>query len=392
MRYLKSLIAASLALAGCESESRVEVTFLLPADPPADATARIAVGEELRDGFRTIVGTDGPAAGPVELAVPRGEGRIARVLIHDGEFQAILHGQSAPFTVEDELTAVEVPLQPPPEGSIVGTVIEGMELMVQMRARRWAIVQLGLLPRQPTHQALREGTPSETFESFSVAYPLDQVECNVDRGCPIVLFVDFLAEDGVAGRTATATLTVDLKAPGLSTRARIQGGGALGSGSRLLVEVEATEPLVEAELTLRRTVSRGGDCAEVLGPEACAGAGSRFTCRVEAPAAACDGSYQIEVSGTDPAGNRSTVTGAEISLDTIPPRLSIAATECASGIAMLSGTAAGATQVALRDSGGNTLAWSEGETFRLAASSSVAASVAAIDSGANEVVEQITCP
>jgi hypothetical protein len=394
-------MAVVVGFAGCVAETPVEVTFELPEGaPPIDGeSVRIVIGEQTGDGFRVLRGGGGSAAADprsFDLAVPEGDDRIARVVIYEGDLKPLFHGQSDPFSVtsSSEPAQVNVKLVPPPEGTIVRTIPGDGEVVIEMQARRWSAIRLGLLPQQPTHEATREEGDAESDmpERVSVTYPLDMVECTLERGCPLTLFVDFLSRDGVFGPTATATLTVDVVPPALGTRARLEGGEALGAGSRLIVTVEASEPVEDVGLSLARRILRAGDCAELLGPYACTGLDRKFTCSVSAPDEACDASYTVGVVARDRLGNTAQVFGADITVDSLPPDLVIGGTICTAGVMVVAGTTVDATEVALRDATGNTLAAAAEGSFTLAASASVAASLVAIDGGGNERSLPVACP
>jgi hypothetical protein len=402
-RFARCALCLPIALLffGCQDRGRVHVRYDASSLGSAleSLEVRVAVGEPQAGVFTTLVATGAPATiDPVEieLIAPGGENRRVRVLIHDKNFGAILHGQSAPFAVEDsvEPIMVDVPLGPPPEGSISRLRIVEGAARIGMRARRWDRVRIGLGPKQPFGEAVRQSNdpPSDMLESFTVDVPLQAEACPFETGCPLTFFVDFLAEDGVAGPTATATITFDAMPPSLTPKARIVGGLAVGSATQLLVDVEAGEPVAAVELTLARTVERSGECAASIGPAMCTGRSVRFTCTLDAPPGSCDGSYTINVSATDAAGNRSTVPGAEIAIDTIPPELAVGSIGCTSGAMVVSGNAVDARQVILRDAGGETIAWADPGPFVLAASSSIAASVAALDAGGNEISAPVSCP
>jgi hypothetical protein len=388
-----------LLLAGCVSDPTVEVSFELPGDAPPldDESVRITIGEVQSGAFRTVVGAGGRAVdGVFAIEVPEGADRRARVLIHRGDFAAVFHGLSDPFDVEPtgEPIAVKVPLVLPPDGSIVRTTVEGAAVTLEMLARRWSSVRIGRLPNRPMFEGERPGEEpeSDALEAISVDIPLEMIECTLESGCPLTLFAEFVAADGVVGTTATATLTVDVMPPALRTRARVDGADALGSGSSLIVGVEAGEPIAGVTLALSRTILRDGACGEELGPFPCAGQDRNFSCVVEAPEDRCDASYTISVTATDLIGNLSEVSGAEIAIDNIPPEVTVSRVECASGILVASGSTRDATRVVLEDAAGAVLASMEGGTFALAGSSSIAASVVAIDGGGNGMATAVSCP
>jgi hypothetical protein len=284
----------------------------------------------------------------------------------------------------------------PPEGSIVRTRPEEGGVEVEITARRWSAIRLGLLPGQPTHEATRpEGDPeNDDFERVTVTYPLDMVECPLESGCPVMIFVDFISRTGVHGPTATATATVDVVPPALTTRARIEGGATLGAGSRLLVDVEASETVSDVLLSLTQRSRREGMCIELLGPYPCAGVDRKFTCTVEAPAETCDATYTIGVVATDTAGNRVNEPGADIAIDNLPPELSLGGVRCEGGVMVTYGSALNALAAQLRDASRNVLASSPTAalTFTLAASASIAASVTAVDAGGNVAAMNVACP
>ncbi len=396
---MRGLIATLFVLAGCGESSRVAVTFDVPDGAPslAGALIRVTVGRDVDGDFQTLAGEGGPlGVEPLvfDLAAPAGSNRRVRALIRDPAGRPLLHGQSNLFELSaGGSTPVDVALHLPPEGHILKLRRTGATATLEMDARRWSKVQLGLLPGRPTHEAARprEGEEIDRLESFAVEYPLDQVDCTIGR-CPIMLFADFLSADGVLGPTETASLTVDLDAPVLSTRARLEGASRLGPGGTLVVEVEANEAVSMPELRLARSLERAGHCPSTLGPYPCTGGGSTFSCRAESATLGCDGSYTVGVTAEDRAGNLGQATGAEIGVDTIPPQLTVMSVVCSSSSAVVAGVSVEATRVSLQDQAGAELAWTEGGSFVLAASSSTARAVAAIDGGGNEAALSIACP